>query len=273
MTLEALLYQKIKGLSVASFTPPKREYGESFSVASNLMRDFPTIFRSEIAAFGFWQDRIKGKKPHLPWRTGYTIMNQEVHFIIDGMDLDYFYDDGEEVIMQIGDEIVIKPSDRQRYAFIKPYLEFFTAADITGIELMINNKFTGVYNSNFEQNRERIVTGRNNAFAYIEITTRAGKGPFMNIIPGTYLHKTLAYTLPKQFYSPKYTIANKNVAIGTDMRPTLHWAPNVITNIEGKATVSFFTADKPAGYTIIMEGLTPEGEIGFGREKIKKAMP
>ena len=36
-----------------------------------------------------------------------------------------------------------------------------------------------------------------------------------------------------------------------------------------KATVSFFTADKPANYTIIMEGLTPEGEIGYKKETLK----
>ncbi len=216
----------------------------------------------------------------MPWRFGYMINTQEVHFIIDGIDLDYFYVDGDEVITKTGEDIIVKgkntwdnimvkANDRQRYSYIKSYLEYFTAEDITGIELMVNNRFTGVYNSSFEQNRERMVPGRSNEFAYVEITTRAGKGPFMQITPGTYLHKTLPFTLPTKFYSPKYTVANKTVAMGTDMRSTLHWEPNVITNSDGKATVSFFTADKPAGYTIIMEGLTPEGEIGYSREKIK----
>ncbi|RYZ99948.1 MAG: hypothetical protein EOP47_15435, partial [Sphingobacteriaceae bacterium] len=264
MTLEKLLFEKIKGFHIGSFTPPKREYPESLGVGAIVYRDFPALFRNEDSAFAFWNTNLRTKK-HKPWRNGYKLITQEVHFIIDGIDLDYFYDDTDEVITING----MQTNDTKRYRYIKNYLDYFTAEDITGIEIMTSAKYAAKYNTEFEQNRERIAPGRSNEFAYIEITTRSKKGPFMQIIPGTYLYKTLAYTLPTQFYSPKYTVANKAVAMGTDMRSTLHWEPNVITNADGKATVSFFTADKASSYTVIMEGITPEGEIGFGREKIK----
>jgi hypothetical protein len=64
--------------------------------------------------------------------------------------------------------------------------------------------------------------------------------------------------------------------MGTDLRSTIHWEPNLITDENGKATVSFFSADKPADYTVIMEGTDLEGNIGYGRQKIKvvsKVMP
>ena len=107
---------------------------------------------------------------------------------------------------------------------------------------------------------------------YLEVTTYSGNGAFYKKTPGIYLYRPLPFTLPTQFYSPKYNVTNKTVAMGTDMRSTLHWEPNIITNAEGKATVSFFTADKPASYTVIMEGFTGEGEVGYSRQKIKSTI-
>ena len=57
--------------------------------------------------------------------------------------------------------------------------------------------------------------------------------------------------------------------MGTDLRSTIHWEPNVITDKDGKATVSFFSADKPADYTVIMEGTDLNGSLGYQRKKLK----
>jgi hypothetical protein len=83
---------------------------------------------------------------------------------------------------------------------------------------------------------------------------------------GTYLYKPLAASLPKQFYSPKYTV--KSISTLPDLRSTIYWQPNIITDTAGKATVSFYSTDKPAVYTIIMEGADLNGGIGFERRKI-----
>jgi hypothetical protein len=190
-----------------------------------------------------------GSKP-----LAYTLNTKKICFVIDGVDLDYFYEG--------------IPS---RYFYIKNYLDYFTAEDVTGIEVMHSSKYTGTYRADMARSKSEAEISPV-SFAYIEITTRSKQGPFMKVTPGTYLYKTLAFTLPKQFYSPKYTIANKNVAMGTDMRSTLHWEPNVVTNSEGKATVSFFSADKPAGYTVIMEGINLDGNIGYKRQQIKDTL-
>ena len=83
---------------------------------------------------------------------------------------------------------------------------------------------------------------------------------------GTYLYKPLAATLPKQFYRPRYTV--KYHPVGTDLRSTIHWEPNIVTDSTGKATVSFYSADKPSTYSIIIEGTDLNGSVGFKRGKI-----
>ena len=98
-------------------------------------------------------------------------------------------------------------------------------------------------------------------YAYIEITTRGGKGPFIKQSSGAYLLKPLVFTLPKQFYSPRYrsNAADKSIL---DIRSTIHWVPNLVTNEKGEATVSFYAADQAASYTIVMEGTDMNGQLG-----------
>jgi hypothetical protein len=77
----------------------------------------------------------------------------------------------------------------------------------------------------------------------------------------------LAFSLPKQFYRPKYKLNSSNTLL-PDLRSTVHWEPNIMTDTAGKATVSFYSADKPAGYTIIMEGTDMNGQLGYIRKKL-----
>lgn len=74
--------------------------------------------------------------------------------------------------------------------------------------------------------------------------------------------------MPKQFYCPKYTVKNSNQGIGTDMRSTIHWEPYLKTDENGKANVSFYSADNPGTYTIILEGSDMNGNIGFYRRQL-----
>ena len=300
MTLLELIEEKIPGFNVGSFTPAKREF-------SDLIGDKPflrkVISRLELNESETMKSLAKGK--HKPWRLGYKIYNQEVRFIIDGIDLDYFYDDSQENIgagaeapPEISDSEekiwgaetklknkidwrkpvvkympIFRTNDTERMRYIKPFLEHFTANDITGIELMTNRKYASKYDSEFEDKylSSAVVFNASavNNVAYLEITTRARKGPFMQITPGTYLYRALPFSMAKQFYSPKYTVKNKANGVGTDLRSTIFWEPNVVTDKEGKANLNFYSADKVGDYTVIMEGTNLDGALGFGRQQIK----
>jgi hypothetical protein len=104
---------------------------------------------------------------------------------------------------------------------------------------------------------------------FLEITTYSGHGAFLTKTPGRYVYKAIPLSLPKQFYSPRYADKSGNTAMGTDLRSTIYWEPNIITDAEGKATVSFFSADKAADYVAIIEGTDLNGGLGYQRKSLK----
>jgi uncharacterized protein YfaS (alpha-2-macroglobulin family) len=45
------------------------------------------------------------------------------------------------------------------------------------------------------------------------------------------------------------------------LRSTIYWNPNVQTDNTGNATLSFYAADAPTEYGIVMEGVSEQGHI------------
>jgi hypothetical protein len=206
------------------------------------------------------EKRIKGFKVTGLWSpclrcrsvfTSYLIGDALVHLVFDGVDANKLFDGYD-----------LGPvADPERTRFLKgSYLDYYTAEDITGIEVMYSPQHAAAYKQSGSLSELNI--------AFIEITTRGGKGPFMKYTPGTYLYKPLAFTLPKKFYRPRYTVNNNSMALGTDLRSTIHWEPNIITDSLGRARVSFYSADKPASYSIMVQGTDLFGQIGAGSKKV-----
>jgi hypothetical protein len=104
-------------------------------------------------------------------------------------------------------------------------------------------------------------------FTIIEITTRSGHGPYLPFTPGVYLYKPLSFSLPKAFYSPRYKTKTIKT-VEPDMRSTLHWVPNLITDNNGNAKVSFYSSDSNAPYNINIQGSDMNGNIGSAAIKI-----
>ncbi|RYG22313.1 MAG: hypothetical protein EOO07_00195 [Chitinophagaceae bacterium] len=104
-----------------------------------------------------------------------------------------------------------------------------------------------------------------NAF-FLEITTRGGKGPWVAPTRGGYVYRPLPLYMPKEFYSPKYTV-NKSTGL-PDLRSTIFWDANVITDENGKAKLSFYAADLPGSYTIKVEGTDLMGRFGYKKSTI-----
>jgi hypothetical protein len=189
---------------------------------------------------------VKGFGP-VPNKFGviyYRIRTQLVHIIIDGVDINFLMPDG------------IRP-----YDYFNQYLDYYDAEEIKGIEIMTGSGNVSAYTNRFV---DPMAIPWEHAF--IEITTRSGHGPFMKKSIGTYVFRPMPINVPKQFYSPKYTM--ESVPNMTDIRSTIHWAPNIITDKDGKATISFYTADAPGKYTIIAEGADLDGSVGVKRESI-----
>lgn len=66
-----------------------------------------------------------------------------------------------------------------------------------------------------------------------------------------------------KFYSPDFSAPElKNNHI-PDFRNTLFWKPDVKTDKNGKAEVTFFTSDESSDFTIVVEGITSDGKTGY----------
>jgi hypothetical protein len=187
---------------------------------------------------------------------GITLQMNLLILIIDGMNVEFFFSPTHRSF---------QTDALERYDFLRTYLDNITAEDIIGIEAMYNYSKYIRYDFQFYPKP----TERNGdpGYAYIEVTTRSGHGYLVHTTPGVYEYKPLAFSLPKQFYRPKYKLNSSNTLL-PDLRSTVHWEPNIMTDTAGKATVSFYSADKPAGYTIIMEGTDMNGQLGYIRKKL-----
>jgi hypothetical protein len=65
----------------------------------------------------------------------------------------------------------------------------------------------------------------------------------------------------REFYSPKYdrpSDANKL----PDLRTTVYWNPYLKTDADGKTSFSYYNADGPGTYKVIVEGINANGELG-----------
>ncbi|WP_460679158.1 hypothetical protein [Mucilaginibacter koreensis] len=100
---------------------------------------------------------------------------------------------------------------------------------------------------------------------YIVISTRSGKGPWGLPEPGTYVYRPLPVQNYREFYRPRYKTDATDIA---GYRSTLHWEPNLVTGNSGKASFSFYAADKPGTYTIKIEGTDLNGRYAVATERI-----
>ncbi|GAB3929072.1 carboxypeptidase-like regulatory domain-containing protein [Mucilaginibacter myungsuensis] len=72
--------------------------------------------------------------------------------------------------------------------------------------------------------------------------------------------KPKGFNKVRDFYSPKYG-PGANLKF-PDLRTTVYWNPYVKTTADGKAIFSFFNADGPGKYRVIVEGINADGELG-----------
>jgi hypothetical protein len=66
----------------------------------------------------------------------------------------------------------------------------------------------------------------------------------------------------REFYSPQYPTEKEIQKRLPDLRRLLYWAPDVNTGVAGKTSRTFYTADLPGKYAIIVEGMNDKGFVG-----------
>jgi hypothetical protein len=98
--------------------------------------------------------------------------------------------------------------------------------------------------------------------ALIVTTKRGGEKSNLPVIPtGLISFAYNGFYRSREFYSPKYD----HPASGTirkDLRSTIYWKPELLTDKDGNASFEYFNADGPGTYRVVVEGIDNSGNIG-----------
>jgi TonB-dependent SusC/RagA subfamily outer membrane receptor len=128
------------------------------------------------------------------------------------------------------------------------FLDNVTPNDVESIELLKSIGNTAIY-------------GSQGGGGVIIITTKRGDGGRSTdrYAPGIVTFNPKGFTISREFYSPKYDTASAGSR--TDLRTTIYWNPQVVTDKDGKAQFEFYNADEPGTYRVVIEGIDAAGHL------------
>jgi len=101
----------------------------------------------------------------------------------------------------------------------------------------------------------------------IVIDTKKGFVPTNKISPNIRVVKALGYQQSVKFYSPVYDTEEERNSSKPDYRTTILWNPNVRIDSTGIVHLSFYAADIPTKYRIVLEGVSSFGHLIYSAEK------
>jgi hypothetical protein len=106
-----------------------------------------------------------------------------------------------------------------------------------------------------------VIFGSRGANGAIVINTKKGFIQRNKINTNIKYVNSLGYQQPAQFYSPVYKTKEEINNGIPDYRTTIFWNPNVLTGTDGTAKLSFYTADSPSKYIVVLEGVSQQGHL------------
>jgi len=138
------------------------------------------------------------------------------------------------------------------------YLANINPADIESIEVYLKDGVAGTMRF-YDCNGIISVTTKDHNFTpktehTIDLSLLTSQNNVVTLMPK-------GFYKARMFYAPKYDQQGA-VQNGTDLRSTIHWEPNIITDKDGHATFDYFNADGRGTYRAVIEGIDSDGNIG-----------
>jgi hypothetical protein len=104
------------------------------------------------------------------------------------------------------------------------------------------------------------------------ITSKNGQerknSAYYQYAPGIISYSPKGYYVSRQFYSPQYYDPKVNKSLA-DLRSTIYWQPNVITDKTGHTSFEYYNAGSPGTYRVIVEGIDVDGNLGHALYRYK----
>jgi len=130
------------------------------------------------------------------------------------------------------------------------FLQSVLASDVESVEVLKSPMYTSIY-------------GARAAGGVLVVNMKKGPGnsDYKRYSPDMVTYKATGYHKTREFYSPQYDDVKTNAKVA-DLRTTIYWHPNVITDKNGSASIQFFNTDSPGTYRVVIEGIDASGNIG-----------
>lgn len=125
-------------------------------------------------------------------------------------------------------------------------VEIFNNDGLSGINRMTNTNGVLVINMKKKPKGEKI--------SLAQLQDMMPKNNVLEYEPG-------GYAVNKEFYVPKYDTPAGS-AVGSDLRSTVYWNPNVTTDKTGNAAFEFFNSSGRGSFRAVIEGIDKDGNIG-----------
>jgi len=110
------------------------------------------------------------------------------------------------------------------------------------------------------------IFGSRGANGAIIINTKKGFVQTNKINSNIKYIKAYGYQQAVKFYSPVYSTDQEKNSNIPDYRTTIHWNPNVQIDSTGMVHLSFYAADIPTKYNIILEGVSSLGHLIYSAQ-------
>lgn len=109
------------------------------------------------------------------------------------------------------------------------------------------------------------VYGPDGEYGVLVITTKGVGGtktsPSKEAAPGILTFTPKGYYLAREFYSPQYDDPKINKVLA-NLRNTIYWQPNLVTDQTGHASFEYYNAGSPGTYRVVIEGIGADGNLG-----------
>lgn len=162
----------------------------------------------------------------------------------------------EPIVVLDGVPVTIPTDDQTEVSPVLAYLKTLTISEIDYVKLLTGTE-GGFY-------------GVRGGHGVIEIHTTS-KSTDYSYVKGLASVYPKGFQIPPVFSMPDYNNTEiKYAENNPDQRTTISWHAGLFTDANGKATISFFTADARTNYLVRITGITATGEIIFNTFSIAR---
>ena len=197
-------------------------------------------------------------------RKTYSFYDNMAQYSLDSLDLSEYPDYAWDLIIQEIPGMTLERGEDGLEYFARYGKKLYTLVNDFEEEMnfikMISLKAVKQI-SFLDDMQSRIFFGDRAPNGALIITMDPGYSPPRPGRPNTAAFKPLGFQMPEAFYVPRYDVDSVRRDNRYDVRTTVYWQPVVDLAPGERRKVSFYTADVPGSYSVIVEGVTRDGIV------------